>query len=207
MQHIDGGHNAPYSRNLNACRVFVLILSLVTAVWAEPQSSDPPRVGIGNFGMTNKNYYRGSQPDAAGFLELKQLGVRTVINLRDDGKRDEPALVRRLGMQYFNIPLSSRRPATAAQTEYFLNLVTRPQNWPVYVHCAGGKHRTGEMTAIYRISHDGWTAEQAYKEMKRYGYYSLGGHGSLKDYVFQYYRDHQSAKAKVPSPQKVPPDN
>jgi hypothetical protein len=45
------------------------------------------------------------------------------------------------------------------------------------------------MTAIYRMTRDSWTADQAYKEMKKYGFYSFPNHGSLKDYVYKYYRN------------------
>lgn len=190
----------PLSRGyLSAALALFLALTLATAAGAESRAPSPPRVNISNFGMANESYYRGGQPDAAGFAELKQLGIRTVIDLQEDGERAEPTCVRDAGMRYFNVPLSSRRPATAAQTEYFLKLVSDAQNLPVYVHCAGGRHRTGEMTAIYRISHDAWTAEQAYDEMKQYGYYSIGGHGSLRDYVYQYYRNYLTGLAKPPA--------
>ena len=148
-------------------------------------------VHIDNFGQINSNYYRGAQPGPAGFLQLKKLGVRTVIDLQARGKLQEWRWVQDAGMQYFKIPLSDQRPPTTDQTEYFLKLVNDPANWPVYVHCAGGRHRSGEMTAIYRITHDSWTAKQAFEEMKRYKYYSFGGHGSLKDYVYQYYEAHR----------------
>jgi protein tyrosine/serine phosphatase len=52
----------------------------------------------------------------------------------------------------------------------------------------GGRHRTGEMTAIYRITHDGWAAEKAYDEMKKYDFEdSFFYPRSLKKYVFSYY--------------------
>ncbi len=197
------GGNPQRPGYLHACLALLLALTLTTAVRTGPQFSSPG-VNIENFGQVSECYYRGSQPGSASFAELKQLGIRTVIDLQEDGKREEPAWVRKLGMQYFNIPLSGRRPATATQTEYFLKLVNDPQNWPVYVHCKGGRHRTGEMTAIYRISHDGWTADQAYKEMKQYGFYSLGGHGSLKHYVYQYYREYRAARATPPTPSAEP---
>ena len=57
---------------------------------------------------------------------------------------------------------------TAEQLSLFLKVVNDPANHPVYVHCAGGRHRTGVMTAVYRMHHDKWTAEQAFKEMKQY---------------------------------------
>ncbi|HSQ24775.1 MAG TPA: hypothetical protein VLN44_10195, partial [Pyrinomonadaceae bacterium] len=61
-------------------------------------------------------------------------------------------------------------PATKEQVTYFLSIVNDPANWPVYVHRKGGRHRTGAMTAIYRISHDGWTGDQAFNEMKEYDF-------------------------------------
>ena len=199
MHQLNGARRALTSVYLYAPIALLLATTLTVAVRAESQSSSPPRVNIDNFGQTNENYYRGSQPDADGFAELARLGIKTVIDLQEDGKDEEPTLVRKAGMQYFNIPLSTRRPATGAQTEYFLKLVNDAQNWPVYVHCAGGRHRTGEMTGIYRITHHAWTADQAYHEMKQYGYYSLGGHGSLKDYVYQYYSNYQKAQARLPT--------
>jgi protein tyrosine/serine phosphatase len=160
------------------------------AIFTQPLragSSNQFGVQIDNFGQIDANYYRGGQPDLTGFKELKQLGVKSVINLRNDPVREEAAWVRKSGMLYFHIPLSTSHPATAEQTEYFLKLVSDPQNWPVYVHCKGGRHRAGEMTAIYRITHDLWTADQAYQEMKQYKFYSFPFQGSLRDYVYQYY--------------------
>jgi protein tyrosine/serine phosphatase len=145
--------------------------------------------GIENFGKVNENYYRGSQPDAEGFRRLKKLGVKTVIDLRKDSEPEEPAQVRAAGMQYFNIPLKASRPATEEQTAYFLKLVNDPGNWPVFVHCKGGRHRTGALTAIYRITHDGWTADQAYREMKEYDFEHglFGGPAAQKNYVYAFY--------------------
>ena len=162
-------------------------------------------LGISNFGRLNENYYRGAQPDRAGFDALKRIGVKTIIDLQGDGPHDEANWVREAGLRYFNIPLSSTRPATAAQTTYFLKLVSDPVNWPVYVHCAGGRHRTGVMTAIYRITHDSWSADRAYQEMKDYKFYTFGGHGSLKQYVYDYYESLKKSLAAAPSPSNLTP--
>jgi len=183
---------------LSKAAIPVLLLALSTlAQSAHSKSYDQAGIPIDNFGKVNENYYRGSQPDLAGFLALKKLGIKTVVDLRNDGIASEPSWVRQAGMHYFKIPLSSTTPATAEQTQYFLTLVNDPANLPVYVHCAGGRHRTGEMTAIYRMTHDSWTADQAYREMTEYRYTSFPFHGSLKDYVYRYYGDLQRpAKAK-----------
>lgn len=143
---------------------------------------------IGNFGKVNENYYRGEQPDEFGFAELKRMGIKTIIDLRKDSVSYELPMTNHLGLQYFNIPLTTKRPATEEQTEQFLKLVNDPANWPVYVHCKGGRHRTGEMTAIYRITQDRWTAAQAYDEMKKYDFEDGFFYPrSLKKYVFAYY--------------------
>ncbi|HEU0173831.1 MAG TPA: hypothetical protein VFV58_06175, partial [Blastocatellia bacterium] len=70
----------------------------------------------------------------------------------------------------------------------FLAVVNDPENWPVYVYCHGGRHRTGVVTAIYRMAIEGWDVQRAYAEMRQYGFYKCWGHGPLKAYVFDYYR-------------------
>ncbi len=177
-----------------------LVLSIILICLQNISCSLPADSGINsgirikNFGRINENYYRGGQPEAVDFADLKKLGIKTVINLRNDASGKEPDRVKTAGMTYFQIPLTGSRPATAEQTEYFLSIVNDPDNWPVFVHCAAGRHRTGEMTAIYRITHDSWTADQAYIEMKKYGFYSFPNHGSLKDYVYRYYRNYSTAR-------------
>jgi tyrosine-protein phosphatase SIW14 len=73
--------------------------------------------------------------------------------------------------------------------------VNDPSNLPVYVHCQGGRHRTGAMTAVYRLTHDNWTADQAYGEMKKFGFETFIGHPQLKTFVYDYYQKMTAAKA------------
>jgi tyrosine-protein phosphatase SIW14 len=164
----------------------MLALASMAASFAQSEDS---AAGIKNFGKVNENYYRGSQPDAEGFARLKTLGVKTVIDLRKDSVSEAPEWVRGAGLKYFNIPMKASTPATDEQTAYFLKLVNDPDNWPVYVHCKGGRHRTGALTAIYRITQDGWTADQAYEEMKKYDFNQgfFGGPSAQKRYVFTFY--------------------
>jgi protein tyrosine/serine phosphatase len=150
---------------------------------------------VENFGKVNDNYYRGSQPDAEGFNQLKRLGIKTVIDLRKDSQAEEPEQVRASGMQYFNIPMKANQAATPEQTDYFIKLVNDPANWPVYVHCKGGRHRTGALTAVYRITHDGWTADQAYDEMKKYDFNNglFGGPAAQRKFVYSFYENHAAS--------------
>jgi tyrosine-protein phosphatase SIW14 len=74
--------------------------------------------------------------------------------------------------------------------------VNDPANQPVYVHCVGGKHRTGVMTAVYRMTQDGWTADQAFKEMKQFKFGADFLHKEFKEFVYSFYS--QLAHTKVP---------
>lgn len=162
----------------------------VDAPRAQPTTT---AAGIKNFGKVNDNYFRGAQPGPEGFAELKRLGVKTVIDLRKDSKREAPEWARAAGVRYINLPLVASRPATEAETEQFLRLVNDPENWPVFVHCKGGRHRTGALTAVYRITHDNWTADRAFQEMLDYdfdnGSFLGGGDGRArqKKYVYDFY--------------------
>lgn len=176
-----------------------LVLALILAIsqsLASAQALNESPTSLGNFGKVNDRYYRGSQPEIEELVKLKTFGIKTIVDLRKDRVREASAWAREAGLQYINIPLTTDRAATGEQTTYFLSVVNDPVNWPVYVHCKGGRHRTGEMTAIYRITQDGWTADQAYDEMKKYDFKdSIFYPRTLKNYVFSYYDKFASEKA------------
>src|SRR5690349_11473725 len=152
------------SVNAMARRCAVLLVVVLAAYGLGFARSNVTRVAgirIDNFGRINDKYYRGAQPNGRDYSDLAALGVRTVIDLTNDGRDDERGLVERAGMTFYRIPMTtSDRPADASVAR-FLKLVNDPANQPVYVHCQGGRHRTGTMTAVYRMTHDRWTADQA----------------------------------------------
>jgi protein tyrosine/serine phosphatase len=71
-------------------------------------------------------------------------------------------------------------------------------NAPIYVHCAGGRHRTGIVTAVYRMTFEGWNIEKAYDEMKDYDFYTRWGHGAMKKFVFNYWNELQTKRLESP---------
>ena len=142
---------------------------------------------VKNFGKINDHIYRGGQPDEDDYKKLATIGIKTVIDLREHPEGYARRLTEDAGMRYINIGLNDKRAPTDVETNYFLQLVNDENNWPVFVHCAGGRHRTGVLLAVYRMEVDGWSARQAFEEMKDYKFYSRFGHGDLKDYVFEYY--------------------
>jgi len=121
------------------------------------------------------------------YADLAALGIRTVINLTsDDALAEEPGLVERAGMGYVSLPMTTRVPPTAEQQAHFLSVVNDPARQPVYVHCVGGKHRTGVMTAIYRMTQSAWTADQAFDEMKDFKFGADFLHPEFKRFVYGY---------------------
>jgi protein tyrosine/serine phosphatase len=144
------------------------------------------RIRIDNFGRVNDNFYRGSQPNGSDYADLAALGVKTVIDLQKNGPSNEAGIVQRAGMRFFRIPMTTSEPPRSGQIAEFFTIINDPANQPVYVHCAGGRHRTGTMTALYRMTYDGWNAGQAYNEMKIYHFDGFPGHPALKNFVFAY---------------------
>jgi len=184
-----------------------LILSLAALSNAQSPLNDRiSKIQIENFGRINENYYRGAQPKQNDYADLAALGVKAVVDLQREGLADEAALAESLGMRFYRIGLSSRSIPLSEDVARFLAIVNDPANQPVFVHCHVGRHRTGVMTAIYRLAIDGWTADRAYAEMKQYkfekGFLQGFFHTELKNYVYDYYgqlrrQDAASATQKI----------
>ena len=168
--------------------ILLTLLSTVSQELAKSSTTENlSRIKIGNFGRIDDSYYRGAQPFGNDYADLAALGIKTVIDLTGDGRSDEQAFVERAGMKFYRIPLTtSNWPSDAAVTQ-FLKLVNDRANQPVFVHCQGGRHRTGTMTAVYRMTHYGSTADQACTEMKKYHFEGFLGHPALKKFVYDFY--------------------
>lgn len=144
------------------------------------------RISIGNFGQINANYYRGEQPEGRDYADLAAIGIKTVIDLQADGDSNEQRIVEANGMKFYRFPMTTHVPPTSQQITKFLEIVNDPAQQPVYVHCKGGKHRTGVMTAVYRMEQDSWNAERAFSEMKRYKFGADFLHSEFKQFVYGY---------------------
>jgi protein tyrosine/serine phosphatase len=162
-------------------------LSAVVAAAQTESLRNLSNIRIDNFGRINDGYYRGAQPRGQDYADLAALGVKTVIDLTQDGDVSEPGLVRNAKMKFHRIPMTTHVPPTSAQIGEFLTIVNNQANWPVYVHCQGGRHRTGVMTAVYRMMKDGWKPDQAFQEMKQYKYGPDFLHPEFKSFVYDYY--------------------
>jgi tyrosine-protein phosphatase SIW14 len=179
-------------------RILALVLALAL-ITAPALTQDASYKELPNFHQVNEKLFRGGQPKPGSIELLNRLGIKTVVNLRDDDDREaqEKFDVEQAGLRYFNIPLGRLGRPDDKDIEQVLSIINNPDNQPVFVHCAHGADRTGVVIAVYRISRDGWTGEQAKAEAKRYGMkpWQL----SKKDYISDYYRD-QSRQTKLVHP-------
>ena len=145
-----------------------------------------PNVKIKNFGQMDPNYYRGGQPKRDQYHSLKDLGVTTVIDLRNDPEEYEKPTVEALGMKYINIPMDDAEYPSEAVIATFLKEINDPANGVMYVHCKGGKHRAGVTGAVYRFNKYGWNYDQAMNEMERFNFDTSWGRKVMKQFVIDY---------------------
>lgn len=128
--------------------------------------------GITNFGEVTPNLYRGAQPSHEGLEALQQLGVSLVVDLRGSASQDERATATKLGMLYVSIPSHCPFPGDEPFAK-FLRVLRENSGKKAFVHCRLGDDRTGMAVAAYRIAEEGWTAEEAMKEMKAFGFTTM----------------------------------
>jgi protein tyrosine/serine phosphatase len=185
---------SPVSKALSTkARVALIAISVALALGvvssARTDHRNEATVEVENFGKVTDFYYRGAQPKGAEYNQLAAIGVKTIIDLRDDPKDFAKTLAEQAGLRYINLPMSDKDYPAPDAASKFLTLVNNKENWPVYVHCAGGRHRTGAMTAVFRMTIQGWEINRAYEEMKDYDFYTRWGHKAMKKFVFDYYRE------------------
>ena len=186
------------NRNLTQTYLAAVLLAIAVAMPAGAQAGDISSIRVDNFGRVNEHYYRGAQPAGRDYTDLAALGVKTIINLTsDDAQADEPGLAAAAGMRYVQIPMSTRLSPTPAQLAQFLGIVNDPASQPVYVHCVGGRHRTGVMTAAYRMTQEAWTSDRAFQEMKQYKFGADFLHPEFKAFVYGYRADAVRAASSV----------
>jgi protein tyrosine/serine phosphatase len=161
--------------------VFAFVLA--SSINAFAQQAD---IKIKNFGQMDDRFYRGAQPKEEDYKQLAAIGIKTVIDLREDPTDYEKRDAEAAGMRYVNLPMSDKDYPPASTIDQFLKLVDDPGTGKFFVHCAGGRHRTGVMGAVYRFNHYNWNFDQVYAEMKKYDFYTRWGHGEMKKFVEDY---------------------
>jgi len=133
-----------------------------------------------NFGeVVPGRIYRSAQPDSKRLVKLHdELGLQAVLNLRDDNKPEERAEVEAAGLLFYPVPMSDHAAPTDAQIRQALDVLRL--GLVTLLHCVGGRHRSGTIAAVYRVTEQGWSKADAWKECEKFGWYDFGGHKPLR---------------------------
>jgi len=166
---------------------FLTILFFISGCDCEPISVNRPAYwaesiqlgGVPNLHKVSDVLYRSAQPTAEGLRNLRILGIKTIVNLRSF--HSDSSQIVNTGLGYEQIKMDRWDPKEEDIIK-FLKIVTSSKKIPVLVHCQHGADRTGAMCAIYRIAVQGWTREEAIKEMTQGGY---GFHGIWENLIQQ----------------------
>ncbi len=182
--------------------------------------------------VTDGKFYRSGQLPASGFRDASRLyGIKTVINLQEEAR--DPLIPERafanpsvrqsdvlagLGVNAISLdggvleanPQPGRRPAVIDE---FLEVVDaiRDTCWkrdiphPILIHCKAGLHRTGLLTAIYRLEYEDRSLPEVIEELKANGFGTYAATES-NDYIKRFLIDYQKGlrwpggKPAKPSP-------
>lgn len=152
--------------------------------------------------------YRSGCLTAEGFRDaVRRLGIRTILNLQEEAP--DPALpqtyldkstvresemCRALGVRLEFLAVDTiapnrfptEKPAAIAQ---FQKLMDDPSTYPVLIHCRAGLHRTGCLCAVYRMEYDGWSPQEALRELKAHGFGEFASNVAnhyINQYVLSY---------------------
>lgn len=161
--------------------------------------------------------YRSGQMSVEGLAKtVRDHGIKTVIclrDVRDDGKpapdKGEAEWCAANGVEHvvltpalWEAPPGSRddTPPIEPNLRAFLKLTTDASKTPALVHCFAGIHRTGGYVAFYRIEVQGWSAEEALREMQSMGTPRTTFDGEIAGYLRGYDRGRLRPVRKVDSP-------
>lgn len=156
-------------------KVLPLILSLMICSLAfagEPDRSSQwavpmPLPGAGNFYKINDHLYRSEQPSRQGMKNLEKMGIKTIINLRPFHSDKSRLKGTKLSVEDIDVKTWHIEDEDVIKV---LKFIRKKENGPFLIHCQHGADRTGLMIAMYRIVEQGWSKDEAVKEMVEGGY-------------------------------------
>jgi uncharacterized protein (TIGR01244 family) len=123
----------------------------------------------------NERVVVGKVPPTLQVVEgLTREGFRSVVNLREEAEENqalspqqEGEAVRRAGMEYLHIPVSSGA-MDPALVDRFRREVSRLPG-PVFVHCASGR-RAGTFSVMLAAAEEGLSGDAALARAKELGF-------------------------------------
>jgi tyrosine-protein phosphatase SIW14 len=152
----------------------VLPFVVVAVLAAAPSLAGSKDEPAPNFGVVVENaIYRGGQPDEEDLERLKAMGVKTILKLNTRDASEERQAAERLGFKFIYVPTKPTTitaPERCRKVNDALEAMLDRGNWPIYVHCARGKDRTGFVVGAYRKLVEHWSWKEIDRELEHYGH-------------------------------------
>ena len=124
---------------------------------------------IYHYQYLDENLSSSGMPAADQLKDVAAAGIQLVINLAPHDSPnaipDEARLVKSLGMEYINIPVTWRAPEAEALTR-FMDEMDAHAGKKILVHCEAN-YRASAFVMLYRILRLGWNKADAVPVMEK----------------------------------------
>tara|TARA_R110002072_G_scaffold534_2_gene3554 strand:+ start:96526 stop:97092 length:567 start_codon:yes stop_codon:yes gene_type:complete len=132
--------------------------------------------------------YFSAQPSNSDFKELQKEGFKTIINLRGKVEGDykesrERKIIKKLGMNYYNVPFNKNDKMTDEYVEQVTSKVMENrQEGKVLIHCSSGNRVALWLGSHFKKDH-GFSNERSLELAKKLGLTNIGVQKKLEAYL------------------------
>jgi uncharacterized protein (TIGR01244 family) len=127
----------------------VVVLAAAPLAGDIPESAD--QAAIPNYRVIRPGLATAGQPSDAALGRLKEMGFKTVINLRTEkeGARAEEGAVKAAGLRYVWVPVTAET-FSAADVDAVAQALDDPASGPILLHCASA-NRVGAVWTVLQV--------------------------------------------------------
>lgn len=118
------------------------------------------------FKQENAFLYRGPAPSMKRLRELKAMGIKTVVSVRNDPSKRKAAYAEKIGLKWMTVKTSVMHSPKEQDIRKFINIVNNPANQPIYVCCVGGRDRSVFYVTAYKIAVEGADPEKLLENLE-----------------------------------------
>ncbi|CCF51534.1 hypothetical protein NDA14_005671 [Ustilago hordei] len=153
-------------------RISNLPTSLTSPAAGDLASSTTLIVPPLNFSMVSRGIYRSGHPNERNFEFLRRLNLKSVLYLgTEDYRSNMTNWTASQNIRAFHLRLAINKEPTAEMDEVdvvkALQLILKPENWPILIHCNKGKYRVGCIVGLVRRL-QGWSHTSIFEEYSRF---------------------------------------
>ena len=146
------------------------------AQWAQPIAAQY------NLYQMSATLYRSALPDSEAQALLDKLKIGTVINFLNES---DDTWLKTPGVVQVQLPYRTNHVDDADVLTALRAIQSAQARGPVLMHCKHGSDRTGLMSAMYRVVVEGWSKEDALKEMTQGGFGESSHHKDGAAYLMK----------------------